>query len=113
MRHPEGLARRTVTVIMLAALFALGGARSAFAQQPTHPSYERAVPERLLSQVKVGEDSARALAVAKVPGTVESVELLREGGKLLWVWDVKVAGKRGITEVSVDAITGKVTSHEE
>jgi uncharacterized membrane protein YkoI len=92
----------------------LGAVNLASAQQPAErPSYERAVPGRLLSQAKVGEDSARVLALAKVPGTVESVELLREGGKLLWVWDVKVTGKRGITEVSVDAITGKVTSHEE
>jgi uncharacterized membrane protein YkoI len=102
-------------VIMVVCVgLALGAVNSVSAQQSTeHPDYERAVPERLLAQVKIGEDSARALALAKVPGTVESVELLREGGKLLWVWDVKVAGKRGITEVSVNAETGKVTSHEE
>lgn len=104
---------RVVAIVMAAGL-ALGEARPAPAQQaPARPSYERAVPARLLAQVKIGEDSAYTLALHRVPGTVESVELVREGGKLLWVWDVKVAGKRGITEVSVDALTGKVTSHEE
>ena len=102
-----------VTFVTLTVLFVLVGAGSASGQQPTQPSYERAVPAGLLAQARIGEDSARALALTKVPGTVESVELLREGGKLLWVWDVKVTGKRGITEVSVDAVTGKVTSHEE
>lgn len=104
---------RAVPVVMCVAL-ALGQAGPAVAQQASaRPGYERAVPARLLAQVKIGEDSAHTLALAKVPGTVESVELVREGGKLVWVWDVKVAGKRGITEVSVDALTGKVASHEE
>lgn len=101
-------------MLSLAALLALGAAARAAAQQPaTQPSYERAVPAALLADVKVGEDSARVLALAKVPGTVEAVELLREAGQLLWVWDIKIAGKRGITEVSVNAVNGKVETHEE
>jgi uncharacterized membrane protein YkoI len=104
---------KAIAIAVTAAL-AVGGARPAAAQQAAgQPSYERAVPAALLAQVKIGEDSARVLALKAVPGTVESVELLREGGKLMWVWDVKVNGKRGITEVSVDALTGKVVSHEE
>lgn len=97
-------------------LLLLGGtARGAAAQQttPPRPSYERDVPAALLAQAKVSEDSARGLALAKLPGTIEAVELLREGGKLVWVWDVHVAGKRGITEVSVNAIDGTVDTHAE
>jgi uncharacterized membrane protein YkoI len=103
-------------VIALAVLLTLGAVRAAAAQQPAtaRPSYERDVPAALLADVKVGEDSARVLALAKLPGgTLEAVELLREAGKLLWVWDIKIAGKRGITEVSVNALDGKVETHEE
>lgn len=84
--------------------------RTAYAQQP---SYEREIPAALLAQVKIGEDSARGLALAKIPGAIEAVELKRESGALVWIWDVKVKGKRGITEVWVNATDGAVTSHEE
>ena len=111
MRREQWMTTAGLSVLLLGGI-----ARGAAAQQPAppaRPSYERDVPAALLAEVKIGEDSARVLALAKVPGTVEAVELKREQGKLLWVWDVKVAGKRGITEVSVNAIDGKVRSHEE
>jgi uncharacterized membrane protein YkoI len=107
---------KPVTVLALILTLALCRAGAAAAQQPApaRPSYEREIPATLLAQVKVSEDSARALALAKVPGgTVEAVELVRERGKLKWVWDIKVAGKRGISEVSVNAIDESVESHEE
>lgn len=90
--------------------------RAGTAQQPAaqRPTYEREVPAALASQAKISEDSALALAVAHVPhGVPDAVELVRESGKLQWVWDIKVPGKRGITEVTVDATDGTVTSHEE
>ena len=104
-----------IRILSLAALLTMGAAGTATAQQPaTQPKYERAVPAGLVALVKVGEDSSRVLALAKVPGgTVESVELVREQGQLTWVWDIKVPGKRDITEVSVNAIDGSVVAHEE
>lgn len=89
------------------------GARSASAQQAQRPSYEREIPAALLAEAKISEDSARALALAKIPGGIEAVELKRENGALVWIWDVKIKGKRGITEVWVNAVDGKVESHEE
>ena len=89
------------------------GTKTASAQQPPRPSYEREIPAALLAQVKINEDSARGLALAKIPGGIEAVELKRENGALVWIWDVKVKGKRGITEVWVNAIDGTVNSHEE
>lgn len=89
------------------------GTRTVSAQQPSRPSYEREIPAALLAQVKISEDSARGLALAKIPGGIEAVELKRENGALVWIWDVKVKGKRGITEVWVNAIDGTVNSHEE
>lgn len=65
------------------------------------------------AEAKVSEDSARAIALRVVPGgTVKEGELEREKGKLLWSFDIKVAGKKGVEEVQVDAITGKVIGRE-
>jgi uncharacterized membrane protein YkoI len=64
---------------------------------------------------KITEESARATALARVPGgTVKGEELEREHGHLIYSYDVEVAGKPGIEEVHVDAMTGKVlaTKHE-
>jgi uncharacterized membrane protein YkoI len=107
--------RTRLIAAVLPVLLALVVVRGPVAQQPAQarPNYERQIPAALLAQVKIGEDSARVLALAKVPGTIEAVELLRDHGNLLWVWDVHVKGKRGITEVSVNAIDGKVESHVE
>jgi uncharacterized membrane protein YkoI len=83
------------------------------AQQPAAPAYKRDVPAELLSQTKISEDSARAVALARVPGSaVKLLELEREHGLLIWSFDLAVAGKRGIEEVEVDALTGKIVSVE-
>ncbi len=64
---------------------------------------------QLQAQAKITMVDARAKALAKVPnGTIKSEELEREHGKLLYSFDIGVAGKSGIDEVQVDAITGKM-----
>ena len=48
-----------------------------------------------------------------MPGSaVKALELEREHGLLIWSFDLTVAGKPGIEEVEVDALTGKVVSVE-
>lgn len=102
---------RTLTTLAFVALCTLGSG-AAVAQQPTS-TYKRDVPDSLAAQAKVGEDSARAVALRRVPGgTIQELELEREDGKLVYSFDIKVAGKAGITEVLVDALTGKVVSVE-
>jgi uncharacterized membrane protein YkoI len=82
------------------------------AQQPA-AAYQRKVPATRLAQAKITEDSARALALAKVPhATIKEVELEQEHGALVWSFDLVVAGKPGIEEVNVDALTGKIVSVE-
>ena len=62
---------------------------------------------------KIAEADARKTALAAVPGgRVQSHELEREKGKLIYSYDIKVAGKSGIEEVNVDAITGAIVAHE-
>lgn len=91
------------------------------AQQPTHPpapqapahSYKREVPDSLLRDVKITEDSARVIALHHVPGgTIQALELEHENGTLVYSWDIKVPGKAGITEVQISAIDGRVVAVE-
>lgn len=66
----------------------------------------------LVSQARVTKDSAQKLALAQVPGgRVKSAELEREHGKLIWSFDIGVAGKTGIDEVQIDAVTGALVSN--
>ena len=52
-------------------------------------------------------------ALAKVPnGTVKEAELEEEKGKLIWSFDIATPGTKDITEVNVDAITGKIVATE-
>lgn len=69
----------------------------------------------LLKLATVKAEVATATALAKVPGgKVQSAEIEQEDGKLIYSFDIKVAGKSGIDEVNVDAKTGAVlgVSHE-
>ena len=63
----------------------------------------------LMKEARISKDSATAIARARVPGaTVASAEIEREHGRLIWSFDMKTAGKAGIDEVNVNALTGKV-----
>lgn len=64
---------------------------------------------KLMARAKVSETQARAIALSKVPGgTIKEGGLEEENGKLLWSFDIATPGSKDITEVGVDAITGKV-----
>ncbi|HEX6807985.1 MAG TPA: PepSY domain-containing protein [Gemmatimonadaceae bacterium] len=93
--------------IALAVAALLGGAsHSATAQAPT---YKRDVPDSLLAHARITESRAAAIAQRKVPsGTIQNLELEREKGKLIYSFEMKVSGKKGIIEVNVDAMTGRV-----
>src|ERR1700680_605113 len=70
-----------------------------------------ATQAKLHAEAKVSEADARTTALAKVPGgTVSSSELEKEHGKLIWSFDIAKTGSKNITEVQVDAKTGKVVS---
>src|SRR5258707_15735901 len=70
-----------------------------------------ATQAQLQAQAKVSEADARTTALAKVPGgTVSSSELEKEHGKVVWSFDIAQTGSKNITEVQVDAKSGKVVS---
>jgi uncharacterized membrane protein YkoI len=67
---------------------------------------------QLLKEAKVTLASAMATAKREVPtGKVTEHELEREKGKLIWSFDMKIAGKSGTEEVNVDAMTGAMIDH--
>ena len=74
-------------------------------------SYKKEVPDSLVRQAKITEAAAAATARARVPrGTIQSVELEKEKGRLIYSYSIKTTGKRGIDEVNVDATTGKIVA---
>jgi uncharacterized membrane protein YkoI len=90
---------------------ATGRANAQAAKGPTkHASTSQAA---LRKEAKVAERDARKTALAQVPGgKVQSHELERENGKLIYSYDIKVAGKPGVEEINVDAVTGEIVAHE-
>jgi len=104
--------------VMYAALFAatvtFGAARAASAQEAKAPARKEPTTQAALrKEAKIAEADARKTALAAVPGgKVQSHELEREKGRLIYSYDIKVAGKSGVEEVNVDAMTGEIVAHE-
>ncbi|HEY4133391.1 MAG TPA: PepSY domain-containing protein [Gemmatimonadaceae bacterium] len=93
----------------LAFLAAVVTAAPVFAQG----TYKKEIPDALAKKAKVSEEAAAKTAMARVPnGTIQTVELEEEKGKLIYSYDIKVAGKSGIEEVGVSALTGKIVAYE-
>ena len=69
--------------------------------------------EELLKQATITQADATKTALAKVPnGTIKESELEMEHGKLVWSFDIATPDSKDITEVQVDAKTGKIVSVE-
>lgn len=106
---------RISTSVVATALLTFGAALAPLAAQATQQphSYKRDLPEALVKQATVSEADAAKTAEARVKhGRIEAVELENEGGKLIYSYELKVAGKSGVQEVNVDAKTGKVVNVE-
>jgi uncharacterized membrane protein YkoI len=108
----------TTTLLTLGATVALAATAGAQAtqqgaQQGTQPKTD--IPPALARSAKISLDSARAIAMKRVANaSIESQELEREHGRLIYSFDMKVPGKSGIQEVNVNALNGRVVgvSHE-
>ncbi len=65
----------------------------------------------LKAQAKITQEEAAKTALAKVPnGKIKAAELEKEHGKLIWSFDIAMPKSTNITEVQVDAKTGKIVS---
>jgi uncharacterized membrane protein YkoI len=91
-------------VVLALATVALAGTAGA---QGT--STKSDIPANLAREARISLDSARTIAAARLPkATVQSEELERENGKLIYSFDMKTAGRSGIDEVNVNALNGKL-----
>ena len=64
---------------------------------------------KLLAKAKITRAAAEKTALTKAPdGTVKDAELEEENGRLVWSFDFTRPGTKNITEVQVDALTGKI-----
>jgi len=111
-------ARKALLVAAVVAVGSVGFATTSSAQQMKHAATGQVHVKgsaKLKSEAKVTEADAIATAQKEVPdGKIESGEIEREGGKLIYSFDIKVPKKSGITEIAVDAMTGKIinVAHE-
>jgi uncharacterized membrane protein YkoI len=65
----------------------------------------------LKAEAKVSLGDASRAALAKIPGgTIESSELERENGILVWSFDISKRKSKIVTEIQVDAKTGAIVS---
>ena len=66
---------------------------------------------QLIKEAKVLKSQAEKIALTKIrSGIVKTAELEKEHGLLIWSFDIAKPGTKNITEVQVDAKTGKIAS---
>ena len=67
----------------------------------------------LLKQARVTKHQAKKIALARVKGgAIKCVELEKENGVLIWSVDIAQPRKKDLTDVWVDATTGKIAAIE-
>ena len=94
---------KMMTAIGVATLGLACAMSNAFAAEPSQAA--------LMSEAKVSQAQATTTALNKVPnGVVKGSELEKEKGKLVWSFDISQPSAKGVTEIQVDAITGKIVS---
>ena len=70
-------------------------------------------PSPLAADAKISQESAAKTAIARVPGgSIQSSELEKEHGKLVWEFEILDPTSKTITEVQVDANTGEFVAEE-
>ena len=64
---------------------------------------------QLLVQAKISKTQAEHIAMAKVPhAKIQSAEIENEHNALVWSFDMVKTGSKNVTEVLVNAKTGKI-----
>jgi len=91
--------RVILAVVLVAAASALNVAQA------------RPKKSQLIKEASVMRHEAEAIALTKVPhGIVKSGDLEKEHGLLLWSFDIARPGTKDITEVQVDAKSGRIVA---
>ena len=67
----------------------------------------------LLKQARITKHQAKKIALARVRhGAIKCVELQKENGVLIWSVDIAQPPQKNLTDVWVDATTGKISAVE-
>jgi uncharacterized membrane protein YkoI len=98
-------------VVMTTFILTAGASLAAAAPKTRQENNETQEQARLQRQAKITMEQARDVALKRAPGNVESSELEREHGRLVYSFDIRNS-KGTIDEVQVSAITGKVVRVE-
>jgi uncharacterized membrane protein YkoI len=102
---------RFVPVLVAFAALGAGAQQATKSQPPRQAKHE--TQAALEKEAKLTMAEARALATKTVPNAkIQAGEIEREGGKLIYSFDMKTAGKSGIDEVNIDAMTGTVIANQ-
>jgi uncharacterized membrane protein YkoI len=100
--------KRTSLIACLASSLLMAGSLFAAQAQEEKPMPDAAAPAKTSP---IGMEKARAIALEKVPGgEVASEELKRDHDLLVYSFEIKVKGKRGVQAVTVGATSGEVLS---
>src|SRR2546421_5585369 len=94
--------------VLIAGASLLSAAPRTSAAQENKESQEQ---EKLAREAKITKEQAQETALKRAPGNVESAELEREHGKLVYSFDIRNA-QGTIDEVQVSASTGRVVRVE-
>ena len=93
----------------LFAIFTAVAAAGAGAQQTIPAPAHSDIPAALAREAKISVDSARVIATKRLPRAhIQSEELERENGRLIYSFDMKTPGRSGIDEVNVNALSGAI-----
>ena len=116
MRPKFCTASAIFVLLLLCPMLGLGAPQTAPASSshesaPKAASTKKNPPNKLAASAKISMEQARTTALKKAPGKIESEELEREHGKLVYSFDIRTSDGT-ITEVQVSAINGKVVSVE-
>jgi len=102
--------KRSIAVFTLVG--ALAAAPALFAATTPAATKKVETQAEMQKEAKISMEKAKKIALKQASGKIKSSELEREHGKLIYSFDIIT--KKGVTEVNVDALTGKVvaTQHE-
>ena len=73
---------------------------------PAWAGQSKASQAALSKEAKITMEQAQKAALAKEAGKIQSKELEKEKGRLIYSFDIKMAD--GLHEVNVDAMTGEI-----
>lgn len=92
-----------IVLSITTCMFIVLGATPSLAVSPSVKAVE--------TKMSISQSDAEKIALAKVPGgVIETAKLEMESKKQIWSVDVKMPESKNITEVHIDALSGKVLS---